>query len=172
MKDGDIACIDRELVAQANTVMRRLKAANLSVVTAESCTAGLISAVLAQAEGAGDMLHGSFVVYTKANKAMALGVDAALLEREGSVNAHVVRQLACGALERSPADLALAVSGVLGPEPDEDGNPVGLVFLACCRRGREPETVRKDYGGASPEVLRRATVLDALALIETFARKG
>ena len=168
---GDLPCIDRELVARANEVMRRLKAAGLSVVTAESCTAGLISAVLAQAEGAGDMLHGSFVVYTKANKAMALGVDAALLERDGSVNAQVVRQLACGALERSPADLALAVSGVLGPEPDEDGNPVGLVFLACCRRGQEPETVRKDYGDGSSETLRRATVLDALALVARLANR-
>lgn len=170
MKGADIPCIDRELVMRADEIMRHLKAAELSIVTAESCTAGLISAVLAQAEGAGDMLHGSFVVYTKENKVMALGVDAALLKREGSVNAEVVRQLACGALDRSPAQLALAVSGVLGPEPDEDGNPVGLVYLACCRRGQEPRTLRKDYGKGSPEALRRATVLDALALIETCAR--
>lgn len=170
MKGADIPCIDRELVMRADEIMRHLKAAKLSIITAESCTAGLISAVLAQAEGAGDMLHGSFVVYTKENKVMALGVDAALLKREGSVNAEVVRQLACGALDRSPAQLALAVSGVLGPEPDEDGNPVGLVYLACCRRGQEPRTLRKDYGKGSPEALRRATVLDALALIETCAR--
>src|ERR1700744_5873921 len=105
-------CIDPALVAKADAVLQVLKAKGLTVVTAESCTAGLISAALSQVEGAGDILHGSFVVYTKANKAKALGARLDILEREGSVNATVVRALACGALDRSPADFAIAVSGV------------------------------------------------------------
>lgn len=159
-------CIDQSLIDHAARVLRPLKSRGLTIVTAESCTAGLISAALSQADGASDVLHGSFVTYTKANKVKALGVDEALLVREGSVNAEVVRQLACGALERSPADLAIAVSGVLGPSPDEDGNPVGLVFFACCHRDGEPQTARKDYGNQPHDVLRRAAVLDALALVE------
>ena len=163
------ACIDQFLIARAAGVVRLLTARKLTIVTAESCTAGLISAVLSQAEGAGEALQGSFVVYTKANKTKALGVDAALLARAGSVNADVVRQLACGALERSPGDLAIAVSGVLGPSPDEDGNPVGLVFLACCRRDQTPQIERKDYGDRPQDALRRAVVLDALAMVERCA---
>jgi len=166
------SCIDNVLIDRAKSVVRVLKERGLTVVTAESCTAGLISAVLSQADGAGDVLHGSFVTYTKANKAMALGVDAELLRRKGSVNADVVRQLACGALERSPADLAIAVSGVLGPDPDEDGNPVGLVFFACCRRGALPEIVQKDYGKGPDDELRRATVTDALTLLAVSASTG
>jgi nicotinamide mononucleotide (NMN) deamidase PncC len=62
--------------------------------------------------------------------------------------------------------LALAVSGVLGPEPDEDGNPVGLVFFGCCRRNAKPTIVRRDYGKQSAEWLRRRVVLDALDLAQ------
>ena len=118
------------------------------------------------------MLHGSFVTYTKANKSAALGVSPDLLAAEGSINAEVVKQLACGALERSPADIALAVTGVLGPDPDEDGNPVGLVYLCCCRRGGEPTVVREDYGKAAPDLLRRRVVIDALDLVEACIAKA
>jgi nicotinamide-nucleotide amidase len=162
-------CIDPSLVDHAENVLRVLKERGSTVVTAESCTAGLIAAVLSQVDGAGEVLHGSFVTYTKANKVKELGLDVAMLEQQGSVNADVVHQLACGALERSPADIALAVSGVLGPSPDEDGNPVGLVFIGCCRREGPVRFERKDYGKRPHDELRRAVVLDALTLLERCA---
>jgi nicotinamide-nucleotide amidase len=73
-------CIERQLVGRAQPVIDALRAAGLSVATAESCTAGLIAAILSHAQNASDCLHGGFVVYTKANKAKVLGVDRALLE--------------------------------------------------------------------------------------------
>ncbi|HUO93815.1 MAG TPA: CinA family protein [Rhizomicrobium sp.] len=158
-------CIDPELIAHAEHVVAALKQAGSTVVTAESCTAGLLAAVLSHVEGAGDVLHGSFVTYSKANKSAALGVDPELLRRAGSVNAEVVRQLARGALERSPADLAIAVSGVLGPKPDEDGNPVGLVYFCCCSRHGELRVERRDFGAQGDDVLRRAAILEALRLL-------
>lgn len=156
------SCIDDALIERANVVVSALKSYKLTVVTAESCTAGLVSAALSLAKGAGDVLHGSFATYTKENKAMALGVDRNVLDQQGSVNAEVVRELAAGALSRSPADLALAVSGVLGPSPDEDGNPVGLVYFCCLRRARDPILLRRDYGAQPHDVLRRKVVLEAL----------
>lgn len=158
-------CIDASLIGRARHVVEALKDRGLTIITAESCTAGLISAALSLADGAGDVLHGGFVTYTKANKAMALGVDAEILAREGSVNARVVQDLCEGALARSPADLALAISGVLGPSPDEDGNPVGLIYFCCLRRGGEPSHRRKDYGAQPHNVLRRAAVLEAFDII-------
>jgi nicotinamide-nucleotide amidase len=169
MPEQSERCIDTALAKRAGEIVDELKSRGLTVVTAESCTAGLVSAALSLAEGAGDVLHGSFVVYSKANKAMALGVDAQLLAREGSVNAEVVRALCEGALARSPADLALAVSGVLGPSPDEDGNPVGLVYVCCQRRGGEPRHRKKDYGAQPHDVLRRKVVLDTLDMIASCA---
>ena len=103
---------------------------------------------------------------TKARKTETLGVSAGLLERESAVNASVAAQMVSGALYRSPADLAIAVTGVLGPEPDEDGNPVGLVFLACARRGMDPNILRRVYGLRPHDVLRHTVILDALALLE------
>jgi nicotinamide-nucleotide amidase len=163
------SCIDQSLAASARRVMDELKRKGLTIATAESCTAGLVSAVLSLAEGASDTLHGGFVTYTKTDKIMALGVDETLLADEGSVNAQVVRQMAAGALARSPADLVLAVSGVLGPSPDEDGNPVGLVYFCCQRRNGEPACTRKDYGAKQNDLLRRQTVLDALEMISRCA---
>lgn len=154
---------------RGSNVLEKLQRRGLTLVTAESCTAGLISAVLSQGEGASEVFHGGFVTYTKAGKSESLGVSAGLLAREGAVNASVAAQMVTGALSRSPADLGLAVTGVLGPDPDEDGNPVGLVFLACGRRGMPPQIIRRDYGPEQHDMLRRATVLDAFALVERYA---
>lgn len=158
--------VDVRLVHRASEVLRRLKSRSMSVITAESCTAGLVSAVLSQVDGASEVLHGGFIAYTKANKTMALGVAADLLSKHGSVNEAAVAALARGALQRSPADLALAVSGVLGPEPDEDGNPVGLVYFRLAQRGGQCRVVRRNFGVLPPDDLRRRTVMTALKLID------
>lgn len=160
---------DTALVARAGEVLAVLRVRNLTLVTAESCTAGAIAAVLSQAEGAGGVLHGGFVTYSKRGKCAMLGLSAELLRSAGAVNASVAAMLVHGALHRSEADLALAVTGVLGPEADEDGNPVGLVFVACGQRGGIPQVLRKDYGAQPHDALRRAVILDCLALLEEYA---
>jgi nicotinamide-nucleotide amidase len=170
--EGNAPCIDASLIERAQKVMAVLKRRRRTVVTAESCTAGLVCAVLSHAEDASKFLHGSFVTYTKENKSQALSVDAALLAREGSVNAAVVAQLVAGALAHAPADIALAVSGVLGPSPDEDGNPVGLVYFGCGLRGSAPRILRRDYGQHPADLLRRHAVMDALALLEKEADRA
>ena len=85
---------------------------------------------LSQAEGASDTLHAGFIVYTKADKTAVVGVSKELLARHTAVSAEVAQAMAKGALARCPADIALAITGVAGPEPDEDGNSVGLVYVA------------------------------------------
>jgi nicotinamide-nucleotide amidase len=163
------SCIDGDLIARASGVIRLLGENKRTVVTAESCTAGLIAAALSHGEGASDVLHGGFVTYTKAQKASALGVGADLLNDVSSVHPKVAIAMAEGALERSEADIALAVTGVLGPEPDEDGNPVGLVYFCCTRRGEAPK-VRESRFDGEPDHIRHAVVLEAFGLIERAAR--
>lgn len=162
-------CIDQSLVERAQIVMALLRRAGLSVVTAESCTAGLISAVLSQADGAGHCLHGSFVTYTKAHKVAALGVSRELLAAKGSVHEDVARQMAEGALHRSTADIVLALTGVIGPEEDEDGNSVGRVIFACGRRQDVLNVVEENFDAAHHEILRRAVVLRGLDYIRKVA---
>jgi nicotinamide-nucleotide amidase len=168
-QDGGPIAIDAELVRHAGCVIRKLREMDVTLVTAESCTAGFIAAVLSQAEGAGDVLHGGFVTYIKENKTAELGVSSRLLERQTSVNAKVVEAMAQGALARSAATVALSVSGVLGPKPDEDGNPVGLVFF-CCRSRTGKSVCRSEaFAESSHEALMRLTVITGLEMLETFA---
>jgi nicotinamide-nucleotide amidase len=163
------SCIDPDLVERASGVVGLLAERKLTVVTAESCTAGLIAAALSHGDGASDVLHGGFVTYTKAQKTSALGVDAGVLADAGSVNARVAIAMARGALARSPAEIALAVTGVLGPKPDEDGNPVGLVYFCCARRGGAP-TARERWFTGEPDQIRHAVVLEAFDIISDAAR--
>jgi nicotinamide-nucleotide amidase len=158
-------CITRGLVEKAQPIVDALRERKLSVVTAESCTAGLIAAILSHAPHAGECLHGGFVVYSKEHKTSSLGVDARLLKSQGSVNAEVALQMARGALRRSPASVSLAVTGVLGPDPDEDGNPAGLVYFAACREGLEPLSVEQIFAAENPDVVRRHAVEHGLQLL-------
>ena len=159
--------INPALCEQAQAILTALKTAGMSIVTAESCTAGMIAAVLSRAQGASEALHGGFVTYTKAHKTAALGVSADLLRRRGAVNEEVVKQLAAGALENSPASLSLAVSGVLGPEEDEDGNPVGLVYFCCLIKNGQPAVVREEFGKKSPDQLLQLIIARAFDLIDS-----
>jgi len=157
------------LVDAASDVLALARIRGLSIVTAESCTSGLLASVLSESPGAAELLHGGFVTYTKQNKTTALGVPEELLQREGAVNAEVPA-LEEGALERSPAELAAAITGVAGPSPDEDGNPVGLVFIAVARRGFPTAYLARDYGNIGRDAVRESAIADALAALSRAAR--
>jgi nicotinamide-nucleotide amidase len=175
---------DGHTAANAPTDLRRLaestldaaRRANLSLVTAESCTAGKLASLLSEAPGAGQRLHGGFVTYTKAHKTKALGVSAALLKHRGAVCKDVALAMAEGALARSPANLAVSITGVAGPDRDEDGNPVGLVCIAVACVGQEPSCVEKNYGDLGKERVCEHAMADALRelirIAESPARPG
>jgi nicotinamide-nucleotide amidase len=162
-------CVDEGLIAQAEAVVNELRRLHVTVVTAESCTGGLIAAALSHAPGASECLHGGFVVYTKTHKAQALGVSRLLLDTSGSVNAEVAGQLVRGALERSLAQIAVAVTGVLGPDPDEDGNAPGQVYFAAQRRGQEPRVLAQYFNEGNPDRVRRAVVERAFSVLRECA---
>jgi Competence-damaged protein len=96
--DIEFTRVDEALVRQACEVMDLMKRRKLGVVTAESCTAGLLAAMLSEAPGASQWLHGGFVTYTAKNKTAARGIPADLIEREGAVSEAVARAMAEGAL--------------------------------------------------------------------------
>lgn len=146
-----------------------LKQHDLTVVAAESCTAGLLCQVLSDAAGAGEHFHGGFVTYTKEHKTNALGVLPQLLRQKGAVCREVARAMAEGALARSSAALAVAITGVAGPEPDEDGNPVGRVCLAVARRGLVVRDLEHNYGDIGRDTVRRCAVANALAALMEVA---
>jgi len=159
-----------ELKELADALIQRAQRAGLGVVTAESCTAGLMCQVLADAEGASQFFHGGFVTYTKAHKTRALGVAEALLREKGAVCGEVARAMAEGALARSKAGIAAAITGVAGPEPDEDGNPVGRVCIAVACRGFPTRDLERNYPETERNAIRARAVADVLrAMTEAFA---
>jgi len=106
--------IDADILAQAEAVLAACRAAGLKVTTAESCTGGLIAATLTAIAGSSDVVDRGFVTYSNEAKTDMLGVPAALIASVGAVSEDVARRMAEGALARSAADLAVAVTGVAG----------------------------------------------------------
>src|SRR5699024_9954077 len=110
-------------------IVAQLRKRNLTVATAESLTAGMLSSTLAEVSGASAVLHGGVVAYNNAIKHRLLGVSADTLAARGAVDAETAKQMARGARERLNADLGIATTGVAGPDPSE-GKAVGSVFIA------------------------------------------
>ena len=144
----------------------------LSIITAESCTGGKLAVLLSEAPGAAEHFHGGFIAYTKATKTKILGVPAALLQQKGAVCDEVALAMAQGALTRSPAQLAVAITGVAGPEPDEDGNPVGLVCIATAGQDRKSTCSEKRYGAIGREVVQQYAIADALTELINLIDRG
>jgi nicotinamide-nucleotide amidase len=151
---------------QAARIIKLARERHMKVATVESCTAGSLAHLLSQAEGAADTLHGGFIVYTKENKTAAVGVPKELLAAHTAVSAEVAQAMAQGGLSRCPADFVVSITGVAGPEPDEDGNPVGLVYTAVAARDARIRVARHDFGKCSKEEICAAATGAALALLQ------
>lgn len=164
------------LKALAQRVIAASQARGLSLVTAESCTAGKLSTLLSEVPGAGEHLHGGFVTYTKSAKSRLLGVPESLLRQKGAVCADVAVAMARGALERSPASLAAAITGVAGPVTDKDHNPVGFVWIAVVLKGKPPAVSQRHYGDIGRTRILETAVADTLGevlrLIEATESTG
>ncbi len=128
---------------------------------AESCTAGWIGKRITDVPGSSAWFDRGFITYSNAAKQDMLGVSAETLAQHGAVSSETAAQMVRGALAASRADLAVAVTGVAGPDGGTDDKPVGLVWIAFCRRGGEPECERRQFTGGR-ENIRRATVRAAL----------
>lgn len=140
----------------------------LTLATAESCTGGLIAACLTEIAGSSAVVERGLVTYSNAAKMELLGVAPATLERHGAVSAETAAEMVSGALAHSPADLAIAVTGIAGPGGATATKPVGLVFIGVLRRGATPAVERHVFLG-DRRAVRTATLERALALLEKTA---
>jgi nicotinamide-nucleotide amidase len=129
-----MANTDAELKHLAARVGRRLKDTRRVVATAESCTGGWIAKAFTDVAGSSQWFIEGFVTYSNDSKMRRLGVPRALLEKSGAVSEAVVRAMATGALKRARAQVAVAVTGIAGPDGAVPGKPVGTVWLAWAKR--------------------------------------
>src|SRR5687767_2199828 len=149
------------LYALAERVGKALKSRNLMLVTAESCTGGWIAQAVTMVPGSSDWFERGYVTYTYISKREMLGVKEATLARHGAVAEEVVREMAEGALARSHAQVAVAVSGVAGPSGGTPEKPVGTVCFAWVMKDGAPRTETRRYKG-DRESVRRQSVEGAL----------
>ena len=150
-----------DTTALVEQLARELRARGLMMATAESCTGGLIAGACTDLSGSSDWFERGFVTYSNAAKHAMLGVPALLIEQHGAVSEPVARAMAAGALAHSPAQLAVAVTGVAGPTGGSAEKPVGTVWFGwAAPQGVFTERQRFDGDRAA---VRQATVRHALA---------
>ena len=153
----------RPVEDQAATLLATCRAAGVMIVTAESCTGGLLSAAFTAIPGSSDVFDRGFITYSYAAKSEMLGVSARLLADHGAVSEQVAAAMTQGALERTSAGLALAITGVAGPGASE-AKPEGLVWFSGQRSGQDPVTLCREFGPLGRSAVRAASVQTALDL--------
>lgn len=153
-----------DLTRDAARLLDECRQIGVKIASAESCTGGLIAAALTAVAGSSDVVERGFVTYSNEAKTELLGVAAAIIERHGAVSEAVALAMAEGALARARADIAVSVTGIAGPSGATAGKPVGLVHLACARRGRTTLLERRIFSGDRTDV-REQSVAVAFALI-------
>ena len=150
---------------EAARLLDACRAQGLRIATAESCTGGLVAALLTEIAGSSDVVERGFVTYSNEAKIECLGVTADLIATHGAVSEPVARAMAEGALAHSRADIAVSVTGVAGPGGGSASKPVGLVHLAAARKGRATLHQECRFGDIGRDGVRLRSVEAALALI-------
>ncbi len=153
-----------ETLQLAEKTVSALTGHSLKIVTAESCTGGLIAGALTAIPGSSEAVYGGFVTYANEAKQSMIGVPETLIEEFGAVSEQVACAMAEGALTKSNADIAIAVTGIAGPDGGTPQKPVGLVHFGCATKDKTYH-MEKGFGDIGRERVRLATLNSALEMV-------
>ncbi|WP_165219766.1 CinA family protein [Affinirhizobium pseudoryzae] len=159
-----------DLLQRAEQVIARYRDRGWMIATAESCTGGLIAGALTEIAGSSSVVDRGFVTYSNAAKTDLLGVMPATLDAYGAVSRETALQMVKGALWRSYANTAVAVTGIAGPGGGSANKPVGLVHLAAASRDGRMIHREMRYGDLGRDGVRLATIMTALELLLDLAQ--
>ena len=137
---------------------------NQTIVTAESCTGGMVAAALTDIPGASAALYGGYVTYANAAKSRMIHVQARLIRDYGAVSNQVARAMADGARNTARADYAVSVTGIAGPDGGSEKKPVGLVYIAVSSE-LATVVIEHRFGDLGRDAIRKASVQAALDLV-------
>ena len=154
------------LLARADALVAGCRARSIVMTTAESCTGGLVAALVTEIAGSSAVFDRGVVTYSNEAKRSLLGVPEDVLRRHGAVSDACARAMAEGALQRSDATVAVSITGVAGPGGGSDDKPVGLVFFARASRGGRITLVERRFGPLGRTAVRLAAVSEAVRLFE------
>lgn len=156
--------LDSDTLGLARQVNDRLIVAGHVMVTAESCTGGLIAASLTSVAGSSRMLYGGFVTHDNRAKIEMIAVPEALIAAHGAVSEQVARAMAEGALDKAQVDLAVSVTGIAGPGGGSEAKPIGLVHFGLATRERTLHR-KEEFGDQGRDMVRQLTVRVALQMV-------
>jgi nicotinamide-nucleotide amidase len=157
-----------EMLETARRFLADSETKGLSVATAESCTGGLVAGLITAIPGSSAVFERGFVTYSNAAKTEMLGVSGELIAAHGAVSEPVARAMAEGALAKSRADIAVAVTGIAGPDGGTPEKPVGLVHFAAARKGRASVAREERFGAIGRDEIRMRSVAVALDLLQAM----
>lgn len=155
-----------ELAARVGIALRTR---GRTLAIAESCTGGWIAKVITDVAGSSGWFDRGFVTYSNAAKSDLLGVQEATIASHGAVSAEVVAEMAAGALQRSRADLVVAVSGIAGPEGGSPEKPVGTVYLTWALRDGPTRAECRHFEGSRDDVRLEAVTVALQGILDVFA---
>jgi len=150
-----------ELVKKVSATLAKT---NNILVTAESCTGGMIAAAITNLSGSSSIFDRGFVTYSNEAKMDSLGVNVETLEKYGAVSEQTAKEMAEGALKNSNATIAISVTGIAGPTGGSKEKPVGLVYIGLCKQDELPIAIKNIFDGNRSEV-RQQTVEKVLNLL-------
>ena len=155
---------EKAAVDPARQIIELLTEAKKTIVTAESCTGGMIAAALTDIPGASAAVYGGYITYANAAKSRMIHVQARLIRDYSAVSNQVARAMADGARNTARADYAVAVTGIAGPDGGSDKKPVGLVYVAVSTE-LATVVIEHKFGDLGREEIRRASVRAALDVV-------
>ena len=158
----------KKITKKAEKLLESYRKKELRLATAESCTGGLIAALLTGIAGSSDVFDRGFVTYSNESKTELLGVDKNLIARFGAVSKEVAEDMARGALHYSAAHIAVAVTGIAGPSGGTKAKPVGLVYIAVASRHYEDVIVRENLFKGDRAKVRKKSVDTALSMLKNI----
>lgn len=150
---------------QAKAVLNLCRKHKLRLATVESCTGGLIAATLTDIAGSSDVMECGFITYSNEAKTMLVGVPEKMFQTHGAVSKQVAIAMAEGGIKHSRADIAVAVTGIAGPDGGSESKPVGLVHIAVAYKNRQTLHYEAQFGSGRRSRIRQAAVEQALTLI-------
>jgi nicotinamide-nucleotide amidase len=159
--------IGEDVLALAVDLLSACRERGELIATAESCTGGLLAATMTAIPGCSDCFERGFVTYSNVSKSEMLGVPYWLIERHGAVSEDVARAMAGGALTHSRASLAVAITGIAGPDGGTPEKPVGLVYFAAGRRDGPVASEGVEFGNPGRTEIQRLGVAHALKMLRS-----
>ncbi len=156
---------DAPMIADMQDLVQVATLRRLTLATAESCTGGLLAALITHIPGASLVFDRGFVTYSNEAKAELLGVDPALIAAEGAVSAATAAAMVRGVLAHSRADFALSITGIAGPGGGSAEKPEGLVWFACQQRGHDAHCFERRFGALGRAEVRAAALATAVMIL-------